>query len=66
MNTEQILKDNPHFEGDIRFIKCEHAQGEDYANFGYTLYLEVGCTGNHYRAGYNWHPGRLQWELGCN
>ena len=66
MNIKQILKDNSHFAGAIRFIKIEQAQEEDFRDFGFTLYLEVGCTGNKYRAGYNYHPKHKQWSLGCN
>jgi len=61
-----IKKDNEHFDGDITFIKISISDYADFRDFGYTMYLEVGCTGNNYRAIYNYHPIRLQWELGCN
>jgi hypothetical protein len=26
----------------------------------------VSCSGNQYKAAYNWHPERARWELGAN
>ncbi len=66
LTIETIKTDNKHFVGDIRFIKLEQTQPANFKDFGYTLYLEIGCTGNQARAGYNYHPQRMQWELGCN
>lgn len=62
----QIRSDNEHFSGEIVYFPIKAAHPDDARDFGFTHYIEVGCTGNKYRAGYNWHPDRKQWELGCN
>jgi len=66
LDAKTINTDNEHFIGDIVFIRLEPAQEVDHKDYGYTLYLELGCSGNNARAGYNYHPERKQWELGCN
>ena len=65
--TEARVKaDNTHFVGDVTFVKVQPAEEEDNKDFGFTITLIVGCTGNKYRAAYNYHPENRQWGLGCN
>ena len=63
---EQIKRDNEHFVGDIRVLTVQPSDEIDFEDFGFTLTMIVGCTGNQYRAAYLWHPERQAWACGMN
>jgi len=63
LDAEQIRKDNPHFEGDIIYMRIEPYKSK---KFDFTALQIVRCTGNNARASYLWSPSQNAWVLGAN